>query len=145
MFRCNKHYSKILQETLSNAVSNDLLPFMIGQSHDSFTLLSVKDAVVTSLLTMKVTYFGWVVVTPNIQTSRFFELQANTGRQSGGIHRQSSLTKSPLSPSPTLSLGGNSPSRAMSRAALNVKSSKPLCKSISCRTETNKQHFSTCT
>jgi hypothetical protein len=39
----NKHCSKILQEILLNSVSNDLLPFMVGQSHDSFTLLSVKD------------------------------------------------------------------------------------------------------
>jgi hypothetical protein len=31
----NKHCSKILQETLLNGVSND--------SHDSFTLLSLKD------------------------------------------------------------------------------------------------------
>jgi hypothetical protein len=28
---------------LLNSVSNDLFPFMVGQSHDSFTLLSVKD------------------------------------------------------------------------------------------------------
>jgi hypothetical protein len=26
-----------------NSVSNDLLPFMVGQSHDSFTQLSEKD------------------------------------------------------------------------------------------------------
>jgi hypothetical protein len=39
----NKHCSKILQETLLNSVSNDLLPFMVGQSHDSFTLLSAND------------------------------------------------------------------------------------------------------
>jgi hypothetical protein len=39
----NKHCSKILQETLLNSVSDDLLPLMVGQSHDSFTLLSVKD------------------------------------------------------------------------------------------------------
>jgi hypothetical protein len=38
----NKHCAKILQETLLNSVSNDLLPFMVGQSHDSFTLLSVN-------------------------------------------------------------------------------------------------------
>jgi hypothetical protein len=36
---CNKHSSKISQETLLNSVSNELLPSMIGQSHDSFTLL----------------------------------------------------------------------------------------------------------
>jgi hypothetical protein len=41
----NKHCSKILQETLLNRVSNDLLPFMVGQSHDNFTLLSVEDEV----------------------------------------------------------------------------------------------------
>jgi hypothetical protein len=39
----NKHCSKILQETLLNSVSNDLIPFVVGQSYDSFTLLSVKD------------------------------------------------------------------------------------------------------
>jgi hypothetical protein len=39
-----KHCSKILQETLLNSVSNDLRPCMVGQSHDSFTLLSAKDA-----------------------------------------------------------------------------------------------------
>jgi hypothetical protein len=37
---CNKYCSKILQETLE---LSDLLPLMVGQSHDSFTLLSVKD------------------------------------------------------------------------------------------------------
>jgi hypothetical protein len=26
-----------------NSVSTDLIPFMVGQSHDNFTLLSVKD------------------------------------------------------------------------------------------------------
>jgi hypothetical protein len=36
----NKHCSKIFQETLLNSVSNDLLPLMVGQSHDSFTLVS---------------------------------------------------------------------------------------------------------
>jgi hypothetical protein len=39
----NKHNSKISQETLLNSVSNEWLPLMVGQSHDSFTLLSVKD------------------------------------------------------------------------------------------------------
>jgi hypothetical protein len=39
----NKHCSEILQETLLNSVSNDLLPFMVGQSHDSLTQLRVKD------------------------------------------------------------------------------------------------------
>jgi hypothetical protein len=39
----NKHCSKILQETFFNSVSNELFPYMIGQSHDNFTLLSVKD------------------------------------------------------------------------------------------------------
>jgi hypothetical protein len=39
----NKNCSKISQETLLNSVSNDLLPFLVGQSHDNFTLLSVKD------------------------------------------------------------------------------------------------------
>jgi hypothetical protein len=39
----NKHCSKISLETLLSSVFNDLLPFMVGQSHDSFTLLSVKD------------------------------------------------------------------------------------------------------
>jgi hypothetical protein len=39
----NKHCLKILQETLLNSASKDFLPFMVGQSHDSFTLLSVKD------------------------------------------------------------------------------------------------------
>jgi hypothetical protein len=38
-----KHCSKNLQETLLNSVFYDLLPFMVGQSRDSFTLLSVKD------------------------------------------------------------------------------------------------------
>jgi hypothetical protein len=41
---CNKHCSKILQETLLNSVANDLLPFMVGQGH-RFTLLSVNDHV----------------------------------------------------------------------------------------------------
>jgi hypothetical protein len=40
----NKHVSKISLETLLNSVSNDLLPFMVRQSHDSFTLLVVSDA-----------------------------------------------------------------------------------------------------
>jgi hypothetical protein len=39
----NKHCSKIAQETLLNSVSYDLLPFMVGQSQDNFTLPSVKD------------------------------------------------------------------------------------------------------
>jgi hypothetical protein len=39
----NKHCSKILKERLLNSVSNDLLPFMVGQSHDSLTLLRVKE------------------------------------------------------------------------------------------------------
>jgi hypothetical protein len=39
----NKHCSKILQEQLLNSISNGLLPFMVGQSHGSFTLLSAKD------------------------------------------------------------------------------------------------------
>jgi hypothetical protein len=34
---------EILQETLLNSDSNDLLPLMVGQSHDSFALLSVKN------------------------------------------------------------------------------------------------------
>jgi hypothetical protein len=38
-----EHCSEILQEQLLNSVSNELLPFMVGQSHDSFTLLSVKE------------------------------------------------------------------------------------------------------
>jgi hypothetical protein len=41
----NKHCSKILQETLLNSVSNDFFPFMVRQSHDIFTMLSVKDVV----------------------------------------------------------------------------------------------------
>jgi serine/threonine protein kinase len=39
----NKHCSKILQETLLNSVSNELLPFLVGHSHDSFILLSIQD------------------------------------------------------------------------------------------------------
>jgi hypothetical protein len=39
----NKHCSKILQETFLNSVSNNFLPFVVGQSHVSFTVLSVKD------------------------------------------------------------------------------------------------------
>jgi hypothetical protein len=39
----NKCYSKILHEKILNCVSSDLLPFMVGQSHDNFTLLIVKD------------------------------------------------------------------------------------------------------
>jgi hypothetical protein len=35
----NKHFSKILQDKLFTSVSNDLLPFMVGQRRDSFTLL----------------------------------------------------------------------------------------------------------
>jgi hypothetical protein len=42
-FLLNKHCSKILQETLSNSVSNDSLPLVVRQSRDSFTMLSVKD------------------------------------------------------------------------------------------------------
>jgi hypothetical protein len=38
-----EHCSEILQETLLTSVSNDLLPLMVGQSHDSFTLLSAKN------------------------------------------------------------------------------------------------------
>jgi hypothetical protein len=41
--RCPNKHSKILQETLLNSVSNDLLPLIVGQSHDSFALVSVKD------------------------------------------------------------------------------------------------------
>jgi hypothetical protein len=40
----NKHCSEILQETLLNRVSSELPPFIVGQSHDSFTLLSAKNA-----------------------------------------------------------------------------------------------------
>jgi hypothetical protein len=32
-----------LQERLLNSVANDLLPFMVGQSHESLTLLRVND------------------------------------------------------------------------------------------------------
>jgi hypothetical protein len=39
----NKHCWKILQEIILKIVSNDLILFMVGQSHNSFTLLSVKD------------------------------------------------------------------------------------------------------
>jgi hypothetical protein len=38
----NKDCLEILQETLLNSASHDLLPFMVGQSRDSFILLSVK-------------------------------------------------------------------------------------------------------
>jgi hypothetical protein len=41
----NKHCLEILQETLLNSVSIDLLPFMVGQSHDSLTLLNVKEVI----------------------------------------------------------------------------------------------------
>jgi hypothetical protein len=44
----NKHYLKILQETLLNSVVNELLPFMVGR-HNSFTLLSVKDDDISAL------------------------------------------------------------------------------------------------
>jgi hypothetical protein len=40
----DKRYLKILQETLLNSVSKNVLPFIDGLNHDSFTLLSVKDA-----------------------------------------------------------------------------------------------------
>jgi hypothetical protein len=33
----------MLQKTLVNVVSSDLLPFIIGQSYDSFALLSISD------------------------------------------------------------------------------------------------------
>jgi hypothetical protein len=46
----NKHCSKILQEKLVNSVSNDLLLFMVGQSHDSFTLLSAKNVMFFSIV-----------------------------------------------------------------------------------------------
>jgi hypothetical protein len=39
----NKPCSEILQKTLLNSVSNDLLPFMVGQSHDNLTLLRVEE------------------------------------------------------------------------------------------------------
>jgi hypothetical protein len=39
----NKRCLKILQERLLNRAFNDWLPLMVGQSHDSFTLLSVRD------------------------------------------------------------------------------------------------------
>jgi hypothetical protein len=39
----NTRCSKILQSTLLISVANDLRPFMVGRSHDCFTLLSVKD------------------------------------------------------------------------------------------------------
>jgi hypothetical protein len=38
----NKDCSKILQETRLNRVANGLLPFLVGQSHESFTLLIVN-------------------------------------------------------------------------------------------------------
>jgi hypothetical protein len=40
---CNKHCSEILMETPLNSVTNGLFPFMVGQSHESFTLLSVNN------------------------------------------------------------------------------------------------------
>jgi hypothetical protein len=42
----NKHSSKISQETLLNSVSIEMLPFKVGEKHDSFTLMSVKDVMV---------------------------------------------------------------------------------------------------
>jgi hypothetical protein len=39
---CNKHCSEILLETLLSSVSNDLLPFVVGQGHNSLTLLRLK-------------------------------------------------------------------------------------------------------
>jgi hypothetical protein len=39
----NKHCSETLQGTLLNSVSNDLPPFTVKHSHDSFTLPTVKD------------------------------------------------------------------------------------------------------
>jgi hypothetical protein len=38
-----QHGNIILQQTRLNSVFNDLLPFVVGQSHDSFALLSGKD------------------------------------------------------------------------------------------------------
>jgi hypothetical protein len=37
----DKHCVKISLKTQLNSVSNELLPFIVGQSHDSFSLLSV--------------------------------------------------------------------------------------------------------
>jgi hypothetical protein len=39
-----------LAGTTCEIVSNDLLPFLVEQSHDSSTLLSVKDVIVFSTL-----------------------------------------------------------------------------------------------
>jgi hypothetical protein len=33
-------------------VANDLLPFMVGQSHDSFTLLNIKDVTLFRIVAM---------------------------------------------------------------------------------------------
>jgi hypothetical protein len=46
----NKHCSEILQETLLNSVSNDLLPFMVGQSHYTCTLLNTKNVMLFSIV-----------------------------------------------------------------------------------------------
>jgi hypothetical protein len=46
----NKHCWEILQETLLNSVSNDSLPLMVGQSHESFALLSAKNVMFFSAL-----------------------------------------------------------------------------------------------
>jgi hypothetical protein len=40
----NKHCLKILQETPFNSDSNGLLPFMVGQSHDSVPTAECQNA-----------------------------------------------------------------------------------------------------
>jgi hypothetical protein len=57
----NKHCLKISQETLLNSVSNDLLSFMVGQIHDSFTLLSAMDVMLFQLFqqAIQVMYTGY--------------------------------------------------------------------------------------
>jgi hypothetical protein len=43
MLKENRHRSKIQQEAQLSCAFNDLFPFIIGQSHDSFTLPGVKN------------------------------------------------------------------------------------------------------
>jgi hypothetical protein len=64
----NKYCSEILQETLLNSVSKDLLPFMVGQSHDSFTLLSAKNVMFFSALSA-----GHSSVVHRVQTGGFLK------------------------------------------------------------------------
>jgi hypothetical protein len=64
--KLNKCCSKILHVTLLNSVSNDSLPFIAGQSQDSFTLVKCQGFAVSSV--------GYLSAVHGIQTVGTLEL-----------------------------------------------------------------------